>query len=138
MRHPSFGPALVLLACVAGCASLSTPPLEFPAEKDIERIVVGANRKVGTPEQGQVIEDRERVEKVTRFLEAHNDDWRQPRAGFPAPFYSVTLSCAGHAERIVWIGKDWIGTKGDGARFRTLTPEAGRELRDLLGLPPEP
>jgi hypothetical protein len=139
MRRPSFPQALILLFCVGGCASVRMPPLEFPAEKDVERVVIEPNRKVGTPATGRIIEDRQQVEKITRFLESLNNEWRKPRTTFPTPFYSVSLSTAGHADRVVWIGRDWIGTKEiEGARFRTMTPEAGRELRDMLGLPPEP
>ena len=140
MRRRSTSRLLVLLALagLGGCVAIRTPPPDLPSDKDVDRIVIETNKKLGTPASDRVIEDREQIRRITRFLDAHEQDWREARMSFPTAFYSVKLACGTLGYKVVWIGRDWIGTTSDGSRYRMLTSEEGREFREILGLPPKP
>jgi hypothetical protein len=143
MRRRSRSRALVLLALTfagaGGCALVRTPPPDLPSDREVEQIAIETNKKLGTPATDRVIEDREQIRRITRFLDAHEQDWREARMAFPTAFYSVRLGCGALGYKVVWIGRDWIGTTGEGlSRYRMLTAEESREFRELLGLPAKP
>jgi hypothetical protein len=142
MRRRSTSRVLVLLALAlagfGGCLAVRSPPPDLPSDKDVDRIVIETNKKLGTPAADRVIEDHEQIRRITRFLDAHEQDWREARMSFPQAFYSVTLGCGTLGYKVVWIGRDWIGTTSDGSRYRMLTTEESREFREILGLPPKP
>jgi hypothetical protein len=140
MRRRSTSSVLVLLvlAGLGGCVAIRTPPPDLPSDKDVEQIVIETNKKLGTTASDRVIEDRDQIRRITRFLDAHEQDWREARMAFPTAFYSVKLGCGTLGYKVVWIGRDWIGTTSDGSQYRMLTPEESREFREILGLPPKP
>jgi hypothetical protein len=143
MRRHSWSRVLVLLALALagaeGCALVRTPPPDLPSDREVEQIAIETNKKLGTPAADRVIEDREQIRRITRFLDAHEEDWREARMAFPTAFYSVRLGCGSLGYKVVWIGRDWIGTTGEGlSLYRMLTTEEAREFRELLGLPAKP
>ena len=120
------------LTVSGGCLGVRTPPPDLPGEQEVDRVAIETNKKLGTPATDAVIEDRARIRLITRFLDAHSEDWRKAQLAFPAAFYSVTLS-GPLGFRTIWIGRDWIGTRDDSnGLYRMLTAEEAHEFRDLL------
>ena len=80
-----------------------------------------------------VIEDRERIGQVIKFLRVHGNDWETPKGSFPNRQYAIKIDTEGDKHLLVWLGDQWIGGPvGNANQLQNLKPREIKEFREIL------
>jgi hypothetical protein len=110
----------------------------------IRRIVITKSKIPGMEEEtpsptAPVIDDPDRIARITEFLVARSRGWRAPSDTFPIHAYNITLEIEHGPPIYLWDGGNWIGgPMEDGNRLRTISLLEMDKFHDLLGIPRTP
>lgn len=111
-------PILLMLAVLAGCASLSSsaPPVTLPTAPRAERITVVPRNCGERKDRWITITDRSKIDRFVAFVNERQDGWTRPWDTFPTPEYTVSLESGGTTIGFVWLSSSWIGGPRQGRR----------------------
>jgi hypothetical protein len=144
MNKISVSIALLSMSLLCLGCRLPAPPLHIPKAETVKSIVVQGELQPTSEgnhhsRQEVVVQEREKINLIVKFLEGRNDGWSKPSDTFPTAQYSIILNDPnGQPILTIRIGPDWIGARdvspdSSHNRLRNLSPADRKELNQLLG-----
>jgi hypothetical protein len=122
---------LTALVAFAGC---SGDEREFPKLGQVTRIRVVDNMD---QEIGTEITDRQKIEKITEFVDARRSGWTKPWYGIPVPGVSADFYDGSTFKGHFGVGINFFETNRYNFWFKAASPSEIQQFLDMVGVPRE-
>lgn len=123
----------------AGCGLLPRHHrVVLPVADRVTRITItnvggSADQPTAPAPRFPVIEDRERIAQVIKFISKHGNDWRAPRDGDSTAEYTLQIDTEGDKHLLISVGKSWIGARVENAtQLQNISARDMAAFREIL------